>query len=315
MAVKGEPPFVIVNPRAGGGLAGKTFPELRRVVESRLGRCDVAATERPGHAIDLARDEATRGRALIIAVGGDGTLHEVANGVLDAGGGGATRIGVIGQGTGGDFRRTLGIEHRLDRYIDAIASGRERAVDVGKLTYRAGGETRTRWFLNIVSAGLGGLVDRYVAESRRTLGGSAAYAIAGARALTRARVGRMTCATTLAGIREARQIEGYIVAICNGRYFGGGMHIAPMASPDDGRFDVITMMAPSKLALTMLSRKLYDAGHIGAPGVTCFACDTIDLTLDNTDVSDVFLLDVDGEPLGGLPIHVTLVPRALRICG
>src|SRR5207244_3092314 len=149
--------------------------------------------------------------------------------------------------------------------------------------------TGRRWFVNIVSAGLGGLVDRYVGESGRALGGSAAYALAGARALARARVGRMTCAMTLGETREARKLEGYIVAICNGRYFGGGMHIAPMAAPDDGRFDVVTMMAPSKLALTMLSRKLYDAGHIGGPGVTHFACDAIDLTLDNPDVSDVFL--------------------------
>src|SRR5439155_23872050 len=100
----------------------------------------------------------------------------------------------------------LGIEHRLDRYIDAIASGRERAVDVGKLTYRAGGETRTRWFVNIVSAGLGGLVDRYVGESGPALGGSAAYALAGARALANARVGRMTCAMTLGETREARKL-------------------------------------------------------------------------------------------------------------
>src|SRR5580704_7935058 len=155
-------PLVVVNPSSGGGLAGRTFSRVRAVIERRLGAVDVALTARPGHAIALARDAALAGRKLIIAVGGDGTLHEVANGVLDAGE--TTSVGYVGMGTGGDFRRSLGVEHRLDAYVEAIAVGRERQVDVGRVRYvSAGGETRTRWFVNILSAGMGGLVDRYVA--------------------------------------------------------------------------------------------------------------------------------------------------------
>ena len=108
----------------------------------------------------------------MIAVGGDGTLHEVANGVLDAGVGDRTAVGYVGQGTGGDFRRTLGIEHRLDAYVEGIASGRRRVVDAGKLRYLArDGKEATRWFVNILSAGMGGLVDRYVSETTKALGG------------------------------------------------------------------------------------------------------------------------------------------------
>lgn len=307
-------PRLVVNPRSGGGRAGRTFAEVRAVVERRLGAVDVSFTERPGHAIELARDAARGGAPVVVAVGGDGTLHEVANGVLEAGSGAATAVGYVGQGTGGDFRRTLGIEHRLDAYVEAIASGRGRRIDVGKMRYRTpDGSTRTRWFVNILSAGMGGLVDRYVADTSKALGGTAAYFWASARALARCQRGRLRCEATLDGERHERRVETYMIAICNGRYFGGGMHVAPMAAVDDGRFEVVSMDAPSKLAFAAFSRRIYDGKHLSAPGVQHFACDRIDIDLENERARDVFLLDVDGEPLGGLPLEVELVRGALTL--
>jgi len=305
-------PFVIVNPRSGGGKAGRTFSEIKPVLERGLGPVDVAMTDRPGHAIDLARGAAEGGATLVVAVGGDGTLHEVANGVLDAGGRAA--VGYVGQGTGGDFRKTLGIEHRLDAYVEAIASGRRRAVDAGKLRYRGpDGATHTRWFVNILSAGLGGLVDRYVADTSKAVGGKAAYLWASTRALVTSQRGRLRCDVSLEGERHQRTLETYMLAICNGRYFGSGMHVAPMAQPDDGRFEVVSMDAPSKLAFATFSRRIYDATHLGSPGVQHFACDRIAIELENERARGVFLLDVDGEPLGGLPLEVELVKKALTL--
>ncbi len=121
--MENERPLVIVNPRSGGGRAGRTFAEVRAVLERRLGPLDVELTGSSGHAIELARTGVARGVRLVIAVGGDGTLHEVANGVLDAGIPDAA-VGYVGQGTGGDFRKTLGLEHRLDAYVEG---DRERA--------------------------------------------------------------------------------------------------------------------------------------------------------------------------------------------
>jgi diacylglycerol kinase (ATP) len=305
-------PFVIVNPRSGGGRAGRTVGQVRAVLERRLGPVDLAVTERPAHAVDLARDEATRGRRLLVAVGGDGTLHEVANGVLDAGGGAA--IGYVGQGTGGDFRRTLGAEHRLDAYVEAIAGGREQRIDAGRLHYRAAdGTTRARWFVNVLSAGLGGLVDAYVPETTKAFGGKAAYCWASLRALARCQRGRLRCAVTLGGDRHERRVDTFMIAICNGRYFGGGMHVAPMAKPDDGRFEVISLDGPTKLAFATSSLRIYDGKHLSAPGVQHFACDRITVDLENEWARSVFLLDVDGEALGGLPLEVELVPLALTL--
>ena len=305
-------PLFVVNPQAGGGRAGRTLREVRAILERRLGPVEVAGTERAGHAIDLAREGTRQGRDIVIAAGGDGTLHEVANGVLD--GGGTAALGYIGLGTGGDFRRTLGIEHRLDRYVDAIAQGKGRAIDAGRVRYTDHeGQTRFRWFLNILSVGMGGLVDRNVAETTKAFGGKAAYLWASVRALAACERGRLRCETSLGDAKGTRTIDAYVLAICNGRYFGSGMHIAPMAEPDDGRFEVVTMDAPSKLAFALASARIHDGAHLENDGVGHFACDRISIELENESARAVFLLDVDGEPLGGLPIEVEIVPRALRM--
>jgi diacylglycerol kinase (ATP) len=282
------------------------------VVERSLGPVDLAMTERPAHAIELARTGVLEGRALLVAVGGDGTLHEVANGVLEAGGGAA--VGYVGQGTGGDFRRTIGIEHRLDAYAEALASGRDRQVDAGRVRYRdAEGATRTRWFVNVLSVGMGGLVDQYVSETTRALGGKAAYMWASVRALVSCHRGHLRCEVGLAGDRSERRLDSFMMAICNGRYFGSGMHVAPMAKPDDGRFEVISLDAPTKLGFALSSRRIYEGKHLSSAGARHFACDRITVELENESARPVFLLDVDGEPLGGLPCDVEIVPRALTL--
>ena len=110
-----------------------------------------------------------------------------------------------------------------------------------------------------------------------------------------------------------RTVDTYMIAICNGRYFGSGMHVAPMAAADDGRFEVVSLDAPSKLAFATFSRRIYEGKHLSSPGVQHFACDRIAIDLENESARGVFLLDVDGEPLGGLPLEVELVPKALTL--
>src|SRR4029077_14082919 len=100
-----------------GGGKSPAFSDLRPTIERRLGPIDTAFTERPGHASTLAARAAAEGREIIVAVGGDGTISDVASGILESGK--PARLGIVGQGTGGDFRKTLGLEHRLDRYLDA----------------------------------------------------------------------------------------------------------------------------------------------------------------------------------------------------
>jgi diacylglycerol kinase (ATP) len=305
-------PLLIVNPASGGGKTGKHFDSLRQTIGQALGPMRVAFTETRGHAIELAKQGVADGHKIVIAVGGDGTFHEVVNGVMDAGGG--ARVGLIAQGTGGDFRKTLGIEHRLDHYLKVLTAGRTQQIDVGKVRYRAeDGSEKSRWFVNILSCGMGGLVDRYVADAPAYVSGKAAYFGASVKALARCREGRLRATIDHMGMTQQRLLRTYMIAICNGRYFGGGMKVAPMASLDDGKFEVVSIGAANKVAFAIHAQKIYDGSHLRAPGVEHFQCNAIDLDLENTDARDVFLNDVDGEPLGGLPIHVEMHAHALTL--
>jgi YegS/Rv2252/BmrU family lipid kinase len=290
---------------------------MRVPLKRALGDFDVAFTERGRHAVELAREAAIGGRALVVAVGGDGTIHEVVNGLMQAraAGSGEPRLGVIGQGTGGDFRRALGIEHRLDRYCAAIAGGRIRHVDVGHAKFTGhDGAPASSYFINILSAGIGGVVDQMVAEASRGLGGTFAYYSASLRGLLRSVIGTCKCTLTLAGKERVEEVATRNIAICNGRFFGSGMKVAPMAELDDGVFDVVSLGAASKLRFALeSSARIYTGDHIGKQGVQHFRCDKLTLELLNEDVGDRFLLDVDGEPLGRLPLGIELIPAALDV--
>jgi diacylglycerol kinase family enzyme len=157
------------------------------------------------------------------------------------------------------------------------------------------------------------LVDQYVSETTKVLGGKAAYFWASTRALASCQRAKLRCDVSLEGERHERSMDSFMIAICNGRYFGSGMHVAPMARPDDGRFEVVSMDAPGKLAFAAFSRRIYEGKHLSAPGVQHFACDRITIDLENERARGVFLLDVDGEPLGGLPLEVELVKKALTL--
>lgn len=324
-------PLFIVNPRSGGGRTGQVWEKMRRPIERIVGEIDVAFTEKQRHAEDIAREAALAGRETVVAVGGDGSIHEVVCGLMAArdaaedassavggggapGGGGRTRLGILGQGTGGDFRKTVGIEHRLDRYCEVIAAGRTRDADVGRFSYQAFDGTEKRaYFVNILSVGLGGLVDRHVAELGRTMGGTMAYFAASLRGLLESEVGQLACTVRHEGKERVVHLATRNIAICNGRYFGSGMHVAPMADPFDGRFEVVSLGAAPKVKFALSSSRMYAGKHIGHPDVEHFPCDRIQIELENERVSERFLLDVDGEPLGKLPITIDLLPRALPL--
>jgi len=304
----------IVNPASGGGRTGRTFPETKRVIEAALGDIDVQTTERRGDAGERAERAAKEGRETIVAVGGDGTLSECADGILRARAGKKVRLGIIGQGTGGDFRKTLGLEHRLDAYVSAIQKGIELQIDAGKAHFCGhDGKDRERYFLNILSAGMGGLVDDHVSRAPSVLGGTAAYFLASARALVEIVPGKLRCAIIEGGKEREERVTSYVIAICNGRYFGSGMHVAPMAKLDDGVFEVVSMNAPNKVAFALRSQSIYKGRHLQAEGTVHFRCERIRIELENDAAKKTFLLDVDGEPLGGLPLEIEMQKGALRM--
>jgi YegS/Rv2252/BmrU family lipid kinase len=309
-------PLLIVNPKSGGGRTGELFAKLRGPIDRVLGDSDVVFTTSARHGVELARQAACEGREIVIAVGGDGTIHEVVSGLMQARDAGAssTRLGIIGQGTGGDFRKSLGLEHRLEAYANAIAAGQTKAVDIGRITYARHDDTPdSGFFMNILSVGIGGLVDQYVARASRGLGGTLAYFTASLRALIESQIGHLACTIYDNGQERKEEIATRSLAIANGRFFGSGMQIAPMARLDDGRFDVIDLGAADRVRFARVSSKVYSGAHIEHPDVRHFQCERIAITLLNRDAKDKILLDVDGEPLGRLPLTVALERGAIEV--
>jgi YegS/Rv2252/BmrU family lipid kinase len=313
-------PFLVVNPSAGSRRTGRTLPRLLATVEAALGPVDVALTGGPGHAEELARRATGDGRRLLVAVGGDGTLHEVVNGVLGAAGAGGTpapaapQVGVIAVGTGADFGRSLDLPRDLRGQLEALASGRERTVDVARASFVGPhGEPRECYFVNILSAGPGGLVDLYVRRMPRVLGGRAGYLLASLAALARCPRARLRCVIEGDDGRHERELSTYLVGVCNGRVFGGGMRLAPMAEVDDGRLEVILVSTPDKQTLVRNIPTIYRGTHLSVTGVEHFGCRRIELELLDRAADERFWLDVDGEPLGRLPLSVEVVPAALNL--
>lgn len=310
-------PLVIINPRAGGARGGHSAQALRRIIEDAIGGVDVVETERPRHAVELAAEAARSDRELVIATGGDGSIHEVVNGLMAAKAEGhdKTTLGIIGRGTGSDLCKTLGLERRLDRFLSTIAARVKRNIDVGRFSYiDNSGNDASAYFVNILSVGMGGLVDKFVRDTTKYLSGPAAYFIASSRALVRSQVGHLKIRLEPeSGPTREIEVASRQIAICNGRYFGSGMQIAPMARVDDGLFEVVDLGAASRLKFAMSSSAMYSGAHMKSPDVQHWRCRKIEVVLQNQAANEVFLLDVDGEPLGRLPITVEVLRAALPV--
>jgi diacylglycerol kinase (ATP) len=313
-------PLFIINPACGTRKAGDEIARLLARIGHLYGDVTVRYTERRGHGEEIAQAGVAAGHPLIVAVGGDGTLGEVVNGVLGAedgpAGGGARMpaIGLVSIGTGGDFRRTLGIGAGIEASLETLASGTDRYVDVLRAEFRGlDGTTRRRYVVNVVSAGLGGLVDKYIESTPSFVPGRLAYYVAALRAAAVSKQQPLIARSDRQGETREDTIPAYLVAVCNGRWFGGGMDVAPMAQPDDGRLEVVTVASPTKPYLLRNIKSVYEGRHLDLPSVHHFSCTAIDLRLEDPEMERHFLLDVDGDALGSLPLRVEVLPQRLRV--
>lgn len=303
--------FLVVNPHSGNGATGRRFDEIAREVNAAIGEFAKAFTERPGHATEIARRAVQDGYECVVAVGGDGTTNEVANGLLDEKGSlvrPGVALGVIPRGTGGDFRKTFGWSSSLSEAAWRLRGDAVRAIDAGRIGFvDHSGAPCTRYFVNIASAGISGLVDREVNRASKALGGRVSFAIGSAKALVRYR--DVALRVSFDG-GTPRTAPSTLVAVGNGQYFGGGMWIAPKAVPDDGVFDVTQWTGIRLRDFVFKSRALYDGSHVDLPQAKCSRAKTVRLEAEG---DALVLLDVDGEQPGRLPATVEILPLALRL--
>ncbi len=294
---------MIVNPASSAGRTARQWPEIAKRAKAHGLELDVRLTERRGHATELARAAAESGAPLVLAVGGDGTVSEVADGL--AGAGVTTELAVIQRGSGCDFGRTFEIPKDIDRALEVAASAPARTIDLGRVEYAdRDGTTAGRHFINIASAGLTGVAADRVNRSRKPLGATIAFGWA--------------AVATFVGYRNSRfrvQIDDEeLDQICNNaivancRYFAGGMKIMPQADPSDGLLDVLVWGDVSKLDLALNLHKLYRGTHLGHPKATIRRARRVTVTPESP-----LPIEVDGEQPGLTPATFEIVPSALRL--
>ena len=300
--------FLVVNPESAGGATGRRWPEIRAEVLRALGDgAEHAFTERPMHAAALTAEALRNGFRRIVAVGGDGTLNEVVNGFFQDGAAAPPDacLALVPRGTGGDFRRTFGLNGSL-RESCAGLKGEVRPLDVGRVRFtRPDGGPGERFFVNVASFGVSGQVDRAVNSSSKFLGGKVSFFLASVRTL----LGWHDQAVRIrvdGGPEQALSIT--TLAVANGQYFGGGMRVAPEADPSDGQFDVTIWSGYHLKDFALKSASVYDGRHVRWAGTRTLRCRRLEATSD-----EEVLLDVDGEQPGRLPASFELLPGALRI--
>jgi diacylglycerol kinase (ATP) len=294
MASPFGPIVIIANSRATRGL-----PSARRVLGEYGLDHRVVLTTGPGHATRAAAAALADGERYLVAAGGDGTVHEVLNGMFLPDGRPAAAdavLGVLPMGSGCDFVRSFGIPRGS---AGSLAGDATRLIDVGKVTLGTG---EVRYFANIAEAGLGGSIVARAARLPRPLRGLR-YSVAFWLVLPRFKQGQVRF--DVDGSARSDRLLNVVVANC--QYYGGGMRISPKSVVDDGVLDMLAMTGPRRVACTTLP-KVYRGRHLPHPHITELRGQRI-----RVESEVPLLVEADGEILGTTPATFEIVPRAVRL--
>lgn len=306
--------LAVINPKSAGGKTGRDTETIARKLAEVTGPLTVALTNAPMDAARITSHALRDGYGRVVAVGGDGTINEVVNGFFSNGVAinPEAEFALLNLGTGGDFRKTFDIDAGFEASLERIAGGRVRQIDVGRLCFvTADGQSGTRHFANIASFGMSGdVVDRV---NRSTLvkrfAGSFAYTWGSVMSLFRYKA-RPVRLKVDASFDEVVTVS--TCAVCNGQFFGGGMRVAPNASPDDGLLDVIVIGdAPRRDVLKAMSE--FSTGqHVNNPNVKVFRAKSVIATPVEATQGAPVLIEADGELPGRLPAMFEVMPKALK---
>ena len=299
--------LLIVNPHSANGSTGRHWPAIEAKLRPLLPPFDVAFTERQGHATAIAREAAER-YGCVALVGGDGTVNEVANGLIadDRPLRSDLALGVICRGTGSDFIRTLGIPRDLEGAAERLAMGQIREIDVGKIRYRSpDGSEAIRYFLNEADIGMGAVVCDRVNRSSKRLGGRFSFLRA---ILTTTLTYRGHLVTLSLDGAPAQQTLLGNAWFANGQYSGGGIRMAPRARPDDGLLDVVCMGDMSRLQKVVSFPKLRSGAFVDLPQVTYHTARRIE-----AESAATVGISTEGEIIGTLPATFELIGERLKV--
>ena len=295
---------VIVNPAAGNHSTSRKWPRISKQLKEIGLSFDYEYAEGTGHAIELAKTAASSGYRYFIAIGGDGTLNEVANGILRSNGSDSTTLGIVGTGTANCFVRSVGIPHNYINACSQLTSPRRLLIDVGVVEYKSKGQPMQRYFLNTAGVGFDATVVGAAQRLPKYFGGTTPYVVGVPVSLLRYR--NKLATLNLKDRTETTRVFGVVVA--NGRYYANGMLIAPQAELSDGFLDVVIIGDIDKFDVLKMLPMTYNGSHLKHPKISLEK--VIDITIESPEQ---LLLHVDGELLGETSASFRLVPSVLSI--
>jgi YegS/Rv2252/BmrU family lipid kinase len=300
---------VIVNPESNKGRTRRRWRQIKEVLHNHIKEFRYEFTEKPLQAIEMTREAIKSGSELIIGVGGDGTMNEIANGFFEN-----TRminpettLGIVPSGTGCDLIKSLNIPAGLNGSMKVITEAGSACIDVGRASFTNNeGGPEERFFLNVADFGLGGEVIREVNRKRLERKASSYF-----RCLYTAFIHykHKRLSLKLDG-RELADEDYMIGAIANGRVFGKGMKISPEAKLDDGLFDVVVIKSMKMFEFLKNSLRVYRGTHLSHPKVSLMRCRRIEaVPVTGQEV----LIELDGEQIGRLPATFEVIPQHLLV--
>ncbi len=288
--MSGRAVLLVVNPAAGGGRAAKVAPKVEAALRADGCQLRTEFTRELADADVLAASALDRGET-VVSLGGDGLVGRLAGALAGTDG----VLGVLPGGRGNDFLRSLGLPRDPVAACAAITHGVVRRVDVGDVDGRP--------FATIATVGFDSVANQ-LANDAHYIRGQAVYLYAALRALA-----SWTPATfSIDCDGEVSTVTGWTVLAGNANYYGGGMKVAPGARLDDGALEVVTIGAISKRGFVRALPKVFSGQHVKVPAVTVRSVSTLRIEADRA-----FTMYADGDPIGDLPVTVTVRPAALQV--
>ncbi len=300
---------LIVNPNASGGRAKKIANIIGEKYQNIF--TEIVFTSRPLDAIDIARK--SEGFSKVCFIGGDGTLNEVINGIMQIPFEKRPSVGIIPVGTGSDFIKTMGIPKSVEDAVEVIFNGKVKTLDVARCVFKDfNGNDVERYYINITEFGMGGEVANLVNKYGKVFKGTLPFLIF-------AVICNLTFKNKEIRIRSDSSDEKFrdikanirVVAVANGRFYGGGMEIAPLAKPDDELLDVV--IVSMKALETFKSLPLLYQGEKGfskalsTGKVTYFRAKNI--SIEN---ADGLFIEMEGEVPGHSPKKFEIIPKQIN---
>lgn len=285
----------IINPAAGKGKALSYVDKINNIFKNRSDEYEIVITEREGHAIEVVRDRVEREQWVVYSIGGDGTLNEVLNGIINS----DSTLGIIPAGSGNDFARTIINPKGIEELLQDTIRGSEQYIDVAKFN--------DRYYINIASVGLDAVVADNAGKykKRKFISGPMAYIIGVIEALIKFK--SIRCTFEVNG--ETFEDEMYLIAAANGRSYGGGLKIAPLADISDGMLDVYAIRKPALLSIISFIFKILrgrDTSSISE--VKYIRCKSLKVKSEKE-----VIVNIDGELQFVNEMNFEIVPKAIKV--